>query len=209
MFSLHHTSHYVCSRCLQTTQTKSNRWCKSLMMYNRKGRNGERKKLKRKVLPLWLVTVMTADGEKTENRESEREMKHQRNNLVKNWARPVHRQVIAKPAWGWRAENKSTIFVGNVWKISIFMGGVGKRCLTVCNYVCRLRDMTPLSWYDSDISVITGRKDLGGVRTAQRWTAFCLSEELCIITQQQVQISVSDRVGGSLHDFGQGACTFL
>lgn len=37
MFSLHHTSHYVCSRCLQTTQTKSNRWCKSLMMYNRKG----------------------------------------------------------------------------------------------------------------------------------------------------------------------------
>lgn len=78
----------------------------------------EWKKLKREVSTLWLVTVMTADGKNREQREQE--MKQERNNLVKNWARPVHRQVIAKPAWGWEQKTNPP-HLWEIWRTSIFM----------------------------------------------------------------------------------------
>lgn len=92
---------------------------------------------------------------------SEREMKQQKNHLVKNGARLLCRQVIAKPAWGWKQETNPSIYGEN---IHIHEGGVWL-CATVC--VC----------HNADIPVNTGRIRMD---REQPW----MVTQLCTITHQ-------------------------
>lgn len=108
---------------------------------------------------------------------SEREMKQQKNHLVKNGARLLCRQVIAKPAWGWKPETNPPIYGENIHIHDEEGGG-----LTVCDHVC-----LPQRWHSGQHRT----EDLDGQSVA--W----MVAQLCIITHQLVWI------WGSLYNMDQ------
>ncbi len=163
------------------------------------------RKLKRKVLIPWLVTVMTADG-------------RNKNSKSGKWSRK--KTILWRTEHGLYTDKSSLNPPGGESRKQIhpICGKSGKypyswwnkRCLSVRDCVCRPRDMTPLliqSWHFSHHQ----EEEFGerGQRSPGQCHSFLLEcRALHNYATTSVYFSVYS-VGGSLYNSKQKACTCL
>lgn len=127
----------------------------------------------------WILIIKHKKG------KSKKSSKRGEHDLRKVWKWPAYLQVITKPCLRLRAGNKSTTLIGNLQNIHFLMGKKGIRVAAWAGHA-----VWRWSWYEADVSFITGREDSCGALDIV--TAFCSSAELCIITEQKLCIFLSD-----------------